>query len=93
MDFSLFSWCKRPSAGKRSYQLLAALNRGPHKYQHFASYLQQDSVRGSLRVGRSAKLRIKLFAMGFALIIICWAVFWWIQESLAAFVLFSAWQS
>lgn len=90
MDFSLFSWRKRPSAGKRSYQLLAALNRGPRKYQHFASYLQQDSVRGRLRVARSAKAWIKLLALGLAVFLVLWAVFWWIQESLAAYTLLKA---
>ena len=91
MDFSLFSWRKkRPIADKRNYQLLAALDRSPRKYQHFASYLQQDSVRGRLRGARSAKAWIKLLALGLLVFTVLWAVFWWIQESLAAYVLLKA---
>ncbi|MGB0418457.1 MAG: hypothetical protein ACPGF8_02600 [Opitutales bacterium] len=91
MDSSLFSWRKkRPIAGKRSYQLLAALDCGPRKYKHFASYLQQDAVRGRVRVARSAKAWIKLLALGLAVFMVLWAVFWWIQESLAAYSLLKA---
>lgn len=88
MEFSIFSWRKRSSARKRSYQLLAALNRRPRKYQHFASYLQQDSVRGSLQLAKSAKMWIKLLVIGVVLIAMLWAVLWWIQESLAALAFF-----
>jgi hypothetical protein len=91
MDFSLFSWRKkRPIAGKRSYQLLAALNRGPRKYQHFASYLQQDSVRGSLPAVRLPKVWFKVLGIGFFVLAALWALIWMVQESLAAFALFSA---
>ena len=91
MDFSLFTWRKkRPIAGKRSYQLLASLNRGPRKYQHFASYLQQDSVRGSLPAVRLPKVWIKFLGIGFFVLAALWALIWMVQESLAAFALFSA---
>lgn len=91
MDFSLFSWRKkRPIAGRRSYQLLAALNRGPRKYQHFASYLQQDSVRGTLQVVRFPKIWIKFLGVGLVVLAALLAVIWMVQESLAAFALFSA---
>lgn len=90
MDSSLFSWRKRQVARKRSYQLLASLNRSPRKYQHFASYLQQDSVRGTLQVVRFPKIWIKFLGIGFVVLAALWAVIWMVQESLAAFALFSA---